>query len=347
MNILIDIGHPGHVHLLHGLSSELISRGHRVFFSVRDIPIAMRLMEHYGMTPYLNLGHKKDSIYGKALTIIKQDIALLKFVQKNHIDIGLSCGVVLNHVAKLSKMKSIVFDDDDDIVEPLVVKYAHPMSNCVMTPNCIHRATKHAIYYPGTHELAYLHPNRFTPDPIVLKHAGLTEGERFFIMRFVALKGHHDIGQAGLSIEQKRRIIQMLNPHGRVIITSERTIEDEFEEYRLPVPPEEIHSLMAYCSLFVGDSQTMTSEAAILGVPALKCNTFAGRLSVPNMLEQKYQLCFAYQPNDFDKMIRQLNDLLEKDPVTLREEWKKKRQRFLNDMIDPTEFFVNYIEHLQ
>ena len=46
----------------------------------------------------------------------------------------------------------------------------------------------------------------------------------------------------------------------------------------------------------------MTSEAAILGVPALKCNTFAGRLSVPNELEQKYGLCYAYQPCEFDRL---------------------------------------------
>ena len=344
MNILIDIGHPGHVHLLHGVAEEMKKREHMVFYSVRDIPIARRLMEHYGMTPWIDLGGKKDSLWGKAKTVLHQDAQILKFVRRNHIDIGLSSGLVLSHVSKLSHMKSYVFDDDDDIVEPLSVKFEHPLSNVVFTPDCIQRKTKHAVYYAGTHELAYLHPNRFSPDPSVLRHAGLTDGERFFIMRFVALKGHHDVGQQGLTLKQKEALVNLLMPHGRVIITSERAIEPEFEQYRLPVPPEEIHSLMAYSSMFLGDSQTMTSEAAILGVPALKCNTFAGRLSVPNMLEQKYNLCYAYQPTQFDEMYHHIEQLLARDSEELKKEWQTKRQRMLQDMIDPTEFFVNYIE---
>ena len=344
MNILIDIGHPGHVHLLHGVAEEMKRHGHTLFYSVRNIAIAKRLMAHYGMIPYIDLGDKKDSLLGKAQTILQQDIQIANFVRKNHIDLGLSSGLVLSHVSKLSHMKSYVFDDDDDIVEPLSVRFEHPLSDVVFTPDCIQRKTKHAVYYAGTHELAYLHPNRFTPDPTVLQHAGIQPGERFFIMRFVALKGHHDVGQQGLTLEQKKALVELLKAHGRVIITSERTIEPEFEPYRLPVPPEEIHSLMAYSSMFLGDSQTMTSEAAVLGVPALKCNTFAGRLSVPNMLEQRFDLCYAYQPQQFEEMYSHIKQLLARDPEGLKNEWREKRQRMLAEMIDPTEFFVNYIE---
>lgn len=346
MNILIDIGHPGHVHLLHPLAEELKRRGHRVFYSVRDIPVAKRLMEHYGMTPWIDLGGKRDSLVGKAFTVLQQDCRILRFVQKNHIDIGLSSGLVLSQVSRLTKMRSFVFDDDDDEAEPLSVKYEHPLSDVVFTPDCIIRKTPRAIYYPGTHELAYLHPRRFMPDPTVLQHAGIRDGERFFIMRFVALKGHHDVGQQGLTRDQKQQLVDVLKPHGRVIITSERAIEPEFESYRLPVPPEEMHSLMAYSSMFVGDSQTMTSEAAVLGVPALKCNTFAGRLSVPNMLENKYRLCFAYTPNQFGDMLAHIRQLLACNPDELKAEWQVKRKRMLDDMIDPTEFFINYIEKL-
>lgn len=344
MNILIDIGHPGHVHLLHGVAEELKRHGHTLFYSVRNIPIAKRLMTHYGMIPYIDLGDKKDSLLGKAQTILQQDIQIANFIRKNHIDLGLSSGLVLSHVSKLSHMKSYVFDDDDDIVEPLSVKFEHPLSDVVFTPDCIRRKTKQAVYYAGTHELAYLHPKRFTPDPTVLQHADIQPDERFFIMRFVALKGHHDVGQQGLTLEQKKALVELLKPHGRVIITSERAIEPEFEQYRLPVPPEEIHSLMAYSAMFLGDSQTMTSEAAVLGVPALKCNTFAGRLSVPNMLEQRFDLCYAYQPQQFKEMYSHVERLLACDPEELKNEWQKKRQRMLAEMIDPTEFFVNYIK---
>lgn len=342
MNILIDIGHPAHVHLFRYTSEQLKKHGHWVFFSVRDISIAKRLMDYYGME-YINLGKKKDSVFGKALTIIVQDVKMLWLVWKNKIDIGLSSGIVLSHVSKMSKIKSFVFDDDDDAVEPLVVKYGHPFSNVVITPSAIKRETEKTIYYKGCHELAYLHPNHFKPDNTVLKKAGLSVRDKFFILRFVAFKGHHDVGQQGISLEQKRRLVNLLSHHGRVIITSEREIEQEFEQYRLPVPPEEIHSLMYYATMFIGDSQTMTSEAAIMGVPALKCNTFTGKLSVPNELEQKYGLCYAYHPDDFEKFYEHIDRLL-KQP-DLKEKWMQKREKFLKDKIDVSAFFTWFIEN--
>lgn len=340
MNILIDIGHPGHVHLFRYTAQSLAEKGHNVFYSVRDIPVAKRLMDVYGM-PYIDLGKKSDSISGKAWTVLKQDIKLLRFVQKHHIDIGLSSGIVLSHVSRLTKMKSIMFDDDDDSAEGFVVKYAHPFTNVVMTPSAIKRKSTNTIYYNGTHELAYLHPNRFKPDSSVLDRAGIKPGERFFIMRFVALKGHHDIGQTGLSLDQKMELANLLQRYGRVIITSERAIEPEFEQYRLPVAPEDIHSLMYYTSMFVGDSQTMTSEAALLGVPAFKCNSFAGRLSVPNLYE-KYDLCSSFTPDHFEDMYKEIEGYLEQP--NSKTTWIFKRERFLSEMIDPTAFFTWFIE---
>lgn len=342
MNVLIDIGHPAHVHLFKYLATGLEKKGHKLFFSVRDIPVAKRLMEYYGM-PYYDLGKKKDSLMGKAYTVLKQDAKLLWFVIKNKIDVGISNGIVLPHLSTVTSMKSFVFDDDDDNAEMLAVKYGHPFADVVLTPNSIKRRAKSALYYSGTHELAYLHPNRFIPDINILKSANLSEGDRFFIMRFVAFKGFHDVGQQGISLEQKRRLISLLSKYGRVIITSEREIEPEFEKYRLPVPPEEIHSLMYFATMFIGDSQTMTSEAAIMGVPALKCNTFAGKLSVPNELEQKYGLCYAYHPDDFEKFYNHIERLLKQSD--LKEEWMKKRKRFLQEKIDVTAFFTWFIEN--
>ena len=342
MKVLIDIGHPAHVHLLKYVARNLVSDGHKVFFSVRDIPVAKRLMGIYGME-FIDLGKKRDSILGKAGTVLHQDRILLNFVRKNKIDLGLSSGIVLPHVSLFSRMKAFKFDDDDDFVEPLVVNFGHPFSDVVFTPDSISRKTKHAIYYAGTHELAYLHPHCFSPDKSVLERAGLQEGERFFIMRFVAFKGHHDVKQEGLTLEQKRSLVELMKPFGRVLITSEREEIPEFEQYRVPVPPEDIHSLMAFASLFVGDSQTMTSEAAILGVPAVKCNTFAGRLSVPNELENKYGLCYSYQPTEFNRFYDHIKSLLT-SPDT-QKEWQEKRKRFLDDKIDVSAFFTWFVEN--
>jgi hypothetical protein len=65
------------------------------------------------------------------------------------------------------------------------------------------------------------------------------------------------------------------------------------------------------------------------------------------MLEQRFGLCYAYQPTQFDDMYRHIEQLLALNRDDLKAEWQTKRQRLLNEMIDPTSFFVNYIEHYE
>ena len=346
MNILVDIGHPAHVHLMRNTISDLRRDGHNVIVTTKDVPIIRQLLEHYNID-YISLGQKGDGLSGKLFKQIIFNYKLWRIAVSRHIDIATGTSMTIPIVSKFCRMKSINMDDDDDEVQMQSVRFSHPFSDIRLTPAALkgHRRSPHAVFYNGTHELAYLHPNRFKPDPEVLHHAGLQAGERFFILRLVAFSAYHDGGEHGLSNNQLHNLIDILKPHGRIIITSEKKLHEDFEQYRLPVPPWEIHSLMAYCSLFVGDSQTMTSEAAVLGIPAFKCNTFAGRLSVPNMFEQKYGLCYSYHPTDFALMTQHIERLLGTDPGQLSEEWQHKRATMLGDMIDVASFFTEYIEN--
>lgn len=342
MRILIDIGHPAHVHLFKNLSKELEMRGHNVFFSIRNIPIVKRLMDIYGIK-YYDLGNKRDSLIGKAITILKQDYKLYRFVKYNKIDIGISSGICLPHISKITNMRSFTFDDDDDNVEPFVVKYGHPYSDIVFTPDVIHRKTKNALYYAGLHELAYFHPNRFQPDDKILDEVGISKGDTYFILRFNAFKAHHDIGIQGLSIEDKRRLIAMLEKKGRVFITTERNIDEEFIKHQIRISPEKIHSLLFYATMLIGDSQTMTSEAAVLGVPSIRCNSFAGRISYLEEEEQKYHLTFGFKPTQSSEMFDKIEELLSMS--NLKDEFQARRQKLLADKIDVTAFYVWFIEN--
>ena len=100
---------------------------------------------------------------------------------------------------------------------------------------------------------------------------------------------------------------------------------------------------MYYATMFIGDSQTMTSEAAILGTPSVKCNSFAGRLSVPNELENKYELCYAFQPKDEDKFLAKIKEILAIPDV--KKEWDKRRKKMLADKIDVSVFYTWFIEN--
>ena len=144
-------------------------------------------------------------------------------------------------------------------------------------------------------------------------------------------------------MEQKLRIVRLLETlwqgiynHGKryipgtaAVAAKNRTGKDS--------------SSSGFATMFVGDSQTMTSEAAILGTPALKCNSFAHKLSVPDMLEKKYGLCYAYQPEEFEAMYEKAEELVKASGV--KQIWHGRRERFLADSIDPTEWLVRFIEN--
>ena len=340
MNIFIDIAHPGHVHLLRYSYSILKEHGHNLYVTVKHIPSAISLLDKFQI-PYIYIGGKKDSLLGKAILQIVYNFKILKLVIENKIDIGFCSSMTIAHVAKLTKMKSVILDDDDDDIEPLFVKFAHPFSNIILTPDSISRKVSKTIYYSGYHELAYLHPKRFIPDVSVLNEIGIKPGEKYFILRFNAFKAHHDVGVQGLSIENKRKLIDLLKKNGKVIITTEREIDDEFKKYQLSVSPDKAHSLMYYATMLIGDSQTMTSEAAVLGTPAIRCNTFVGRISYLNEEESKYRLTYGFLPKDSDLFFLKINELLALR--NLKEEWARRRETMLADKIDVTAFYVWFI----
>ena len=344
MNILIDIGHPAHVHLLRNIYHQLIKNGHVVCVTVKDITIAKALLEKYNIE-YINIGKKRDSLLGKALTQLNYNYKILKLVIKNKIEIGIGTSITLTHISKLTKMKSILLDDDDDDVQPLFVKYAHPFANTILSPSSLigHRKSKKTIFYSGFHELAYLHPKRFTPNIEILKEIGLKKGDTFFIMRFNVFKAHHDLGVLGMSLEQKLKLVNLLEPYGKIFITTERNIEPELKKYQLLVQPEKVHSLMFYASMFLGDSQTMTSEAAILGTPAIRMNSFAGRIAYLEEEEHKYGLTFGFKSNQFKEMLEKIEHLL--NNISLKREWEIKRQNLLSEKIDVTAFLVWFVEN--
>ena len=258
MRVLIDIGHPAHVHYYRNLAQELQKAGSEVFWSVKDIPVAKRLLEYYGFQ-YIVLPKKADGLFGKILKQLQYNTILWLFCYREKIDLAIGTSASVPHVSRISSVASIIFDDDDDDVQPLVTRYVTPFADVLLSPDALKgkRKRKDTIYYPGYHELAYLHPKRFTPDPKILDEVGLSPSDTFFIMRFNVFKAHHDVGVEGLSLEQKLELIKILEPHGKIFITTEREIEPELKAYQLRISPEKIHSLMAYATLFAGDSQTM------------------------------------------------------------------------------------------
>lgn len=161
-------------------------------------------------------------------------------------------------------------------------------------------------------------------------------------MRFVGWTAHHDTGKSSLDFQQKRFFVKELEKYARVFISTETDLPPELEEYKIIISPEKIHDLLYYAKMLISDSQTMTTEAAILGTPAIRCNSWVGKDDMLNFieLEQKYGLIFNY--SDPDKAFEKAIEILQKP--NLKEEWSKKSDRLLKDKIDVTAFMVKLVE---
>lgn len=341
--ILVDINHPAHVHLFKYFIKEMEKAGHEVFVTAKNAKSITDLLKLYQIK-YSQVGAKKDNILLKYIFELAHLAQVYSLVVRKKIDYGIGVSIVLPIVSKLTAMKSFALDDDDVAVTPISSRFIS-YASVILNPDALHYENRgeQQICYPGYHELAYLHPARFKPDRAVLTELGLKQHERFFVLRFNAFKAHHDTGIIGLSLSQKLEIIELLKTYGTVFITTEREIEPELKPYQLPISPEKIHSLLYYASLFIGDSQTMTTEAALLGTPAVKLNSFAGRLSIPNEIEQRYELCYSFLPGDFDDMLTKIQTLLKTENI--KTEWAVRRERLLADKMDVTAFLTQFVSN--
>ena len=339
--VLIDINHPAHVHLFRHLIRELSSNGYEVIVTAKNVESITTLLKLYRIE-YIDTGRKKDSMAWKYLYEFFHLIKVLGIVIRRRVDYGIGVSMVLPIVSRLTPMKAFALDDDDLAATPIFGKFTS-YADVILTPNALAHETRglRHLCHPSYHELAYLHPDRFVPDLSVLTDIGLTPDEPFFVLRFNAFKAHHDAGARGLSTGQKLEIIEFLKPFGKIFITTEREIEPALKPYQLPVSPEKIHTLLYYATLFVGDSQTMTTEAALLGTPAVKLNSFAGRLSIPNELEHTYQLCYAYVPQDFEAMMERVKVLVMNDDI--KSVWRSRKEAMLRDKVDLTSFLAELI----
>ena len=247
MKILIDIGHPGHVHLFKHFAHAMIGKGHQVHFTVRDKEFEIELLTHEGFS-FTNFGKHYKSKSGKMWGLIKFTWLMLKTALRFKPDILISHGSLYTAFASFFIRKPNIALEDSGNAEQ--VRLYKPFTRAILTSTSfLFNYGQKQIFYKGYHELAYLHPEVFTPDPGVLRELGLTEGEKYFMLRFVSWNASHDIGQQGLSMDDKQKLIRLLNQYGKVFISSEQKLEAEFEHLRFSLPPWRMHHALAFCSM--------------------------------------------------------------------------------------------------
>ena len=352
MHLLIYLGHPAHFHLFKGVIKEMQRREHKVSILIKKKDVLEDLLKESGY-PYTNIlpEGRRDNKSSIGMGLLKRDYRMLQYVKSNRPDLMAGTSPEITHIGKLLGIKSIVVNEDDADQVPLFAKLSYPLADSILAPiSCsTGKWSNKTIYYKGYHELAYLHPEYFTP--VSEKVRELNEGgaKKYFILRFAKLSAHHDTGKAGITTEIASRIIRKLKPLGNVFITSERELEAEFERYRISIKPQDMHDALYYSEMFIGDSQTMAAESAVLGTPSIRYNDFVGKLGYLEELEHKYGLTYGIRTTEPEELFTKIDELLSMQNI--KEEWGKRRERMLSETIDVSSFmswlFENYPRSLE
>ncbi len=345
MKILFHLGHPAHYHLFKNVIKALKEKGHLSLILIKKKDLLEELLKESGFE-YQNIlpDGRKDSKLGIAIGQIKQGVRLLKFCKKNKPELLIGSTPTIAHVGKLLNIPSINLSEDDAKEVMLYAKSVYPFTDVILSPTSCnndkweYKSIKHKSY----HELAYLHPNQFTPDINIINNY-LGNKTPFILMRFAKLNAYHDTGIGGINSSFALELIELLQPYAKILISSEKKLIPELEQYRIKINPNDIHHFLAYAKYYIGDSQTMAVESGVLGTPFIRINDFVDRIGILNELENKYQLGYGVKPKDIESVFNIIRTLL--NNKNIEKEWSQKRDKMLEQKIDFTQYLIELIEN--
>ena len=363
MKIIVYLGHPAHFHLYKNVIKNLKKDGHEVEVLIKKKENLEQLLQNSGI-PYHNILRegRKDTKLGMGLGALKRIWREFIFCLKHKPDLLTGTSVENSYVGPLLRIPVVYCGEDDAEVIPLQAKVCFPGATEILSPDTCDdgKWNNKSTHYPSYHELAYLHPNHFTPSADIVRQQGINPDKPYAIMRFVKLKANHDDNIKGINKEVALRLIEMMKPKMDIYITSERPLEPELEPYRIKINPIYMHDVMAYASLYVGDSQTMAAEAGVLGVPFVRFNDFVGRIGYLRDLEDHYQLGVGVHASpitvsgerlevsgksgveDLIKAVREIVDMPEDERKKV---YGARKQKMLADKIDHAKFLTWYLEN--
>lgn len=336
MTVLFEIGHPAHLHYFRNTAIVLQNNGTKVYFCLREKDITKLLLEKFQFNFFI-IGKSKRGKIRKFLGIFSFTFQIVKIIKKTKADMIISFySPYAAYASFLTGIVSIGLADTEHA--KINIKTTYPFTDVTLTPESFNKKLgKKHLTFKGFMELSYLHHNYYIPDKSILSLLNV-EKSNYVILRFVSWNAHHDFGQSGLNQITKNAIIERLKSEYRIYISSEGILPEEFEPYRIKIPVDRIHDVLAYAYLFIGEGATMASECAMLGTPAIYVNS----LDAGTLQEQERQgLIASFRTSE--GVIEKIEEWLSNR--NLHKEMKLKRDKMMKEMIDPTKLLVWFIEN--
>ncbi len=336
MRILFDLSHPAHYHLMKELANERASRGDKIAFAIKYKDVLFDLVEEIKNRYKVyekSSREKKKGTFADLSWLLVNDMRMIGICRDFKPDIMLTTTFSAAHAGFFLGIPTLYLTEDDFPRIHKVIRIVEPFAKALVCPrSCLVGSfTKHTIQYSSYQELAYLHPDYFTPDPEVVRKLK----QPYMIIRLAALNAHHDFGSRGMTDDFVRRLIKKHSENLTCYISAERKIPSDLEKYRFPLHPTQMHHALAFARIVIGDSATIMSESGILGTPAVYTGYFVGERGYLNDLENTFNLIHGIKNYDHELMDRKIDEVLSLP----KEVYQQRARELLNKRYNPVPFF--------
>ncbi|WP_332898243.1 DUF354 domain-containing protein [Haladaptatus sp. CMSO5] len=343
MRYLFFTNTPAHVHLYKHAVARLEAAGHDVLVLGRDYGVTVPLLSYYEL-PYRVYGKCGPSKNSLLRNLPSQFATIFREARRFDPDLIFGMGSYAAFAGAVSRTPVVLVLDSEPTTFDHVV--SRPFARAILTPRAFRKdlGPKH-VRFAGFKETAYLHPDVYEPNPHIRELLGLDPDERFAIVRFNAFGSHHDVGHAGFSPTQRRDLISALAAHVTVFVSdeSEAMDFDTLPARRFALHPGLLHDALAAASLLVADTQTMVTEAALLGTPAIRSNSWVGADDMGNFTDLAAH-GLIYNIRAFDDVIDTATALVADESA--KDEWAAKRDAYVADNVNLTDLIVAVAEQL-
>jgi hypothetical protein len=346
LRFLFYLVHPAKFHFHKIQINELKKKGHKVDILINTKDILEELVKEEGWV-YTNIFPNTRKIRGvhvylaAVISIFKTVYRLLKFTKGKKYDLFI--GDLTTILGRLKGVPSL-YPTDDVLAAVPEQKVFFSTVNYIIAPiiTDVGKYKIKKIGYRGYKALAHLHPNHFKSDENKL-HPDLRGGITYYLIRCTGFMATHDINKSGISNDVLYKLVKILKPYGKVLISSERTLPNDLEQYKLEIKKNDITHYINYAQLFISDSTTMSSEAAFLGTPSIEFDDYFQEIEQMIELEIKYRLIHCFRTYEEEAFLNKIRHLLSIE--NLNNIYQKRRMKLLDDCIDVSSFLVWFYEN--
>lgn len=346
MRFLFYLVHPAKFHFHKVQINKLIDKGHKVDIVINTKDILEELVREEGWV-YYNIFPKSRKIKGlhvylaAVISIFLTIYRLLLFTKGKKYNLFI--GDLTTLLGRLKRVPSFYPTDDVLAAVPEQVIFFKTV-NYIIAPiiTDVGKFNLKKIGYKGYKALAHLHPNHFQPDNGKLQ-SGFQDGVPYFLIRCTGFFATHDINKKGIDDSMLYDLEKLLSPYGKILITSERKLPEDLEKYKLDIRKSDMSHYIAFAKIFIGDSTTMCTEAAVLGIPSVEFDEYFYEIEQMLELQNKYNLVHCYRTHEQNDMLSKIEELLK--TTNLNETYKRRRGKFLEETIDVSAFLIWIFEN--